>query len=39
MTRLAGAHARQSLGKLTGTLLLKENFELSTSYTATPTKI
>jgi hypothetical protein len=39
MTRLSGAHSRQSLGRLSGTLLLNENGELVRDYTAPPTTI
>jgi hypothetical protein len=37
ITRLAGGHAKQSLGKLSGTLLLNASFELSRTYTTQPT--
>jgi hypothetical protein len=37
--RLAGGHRKQSLGRLRGPLTLKDNFELSMSYTAAPSTI
>jgi hypothetical protein len=39
ITRLAGGHRKQSLGRLSGTLILKDNFELSMSYTTAPSTI
>jgi hypothetical protein len=39
MTRLAGAHSKQSLGKLSGTLLLNDAGEMSRDYTTGATTI
>ncbi len=39
VTRLAGAHRQQSLGRLSGSLLLNENLELTRNYTTNPTTI
>ncbi len=39
ITRLSGSHRGQSLGRLSGTLLLNHNGELERDYTTGPTKI